>query len=209
VILPNKSKRKAIMSLQKSILSRQIVFINRHPVASEELIKHAKDYFKRAKKTPSSSFEDAINLFVKAIELNPDEPKYRKAFTNYLRYHERELEKRNFNWKWRPKFLYGKIKGKSDIVDYTKHCFISRKPDRAYAARHEIYMKSFEFLTNAGISGDVLEFGVLAGWSSRILAEIMRDEMFLGDLYLFDSFEGLPAISSDVDKTSYDIGERN
>ncbi len=55
-------------------------------------------------------------------------------------------------------------------------------------------------------SGDVFEFGTYKGYTARILAELIRD-FNLQETYLrlFDSFEGLPEITSQVDKTSPEV----
>lgn len=127
--------------------------------------------------------DEAIGLYVRAIELNPDNSDLRK-----------ELEE---------------LLSKRSRLDYTKHCFIDRKGERARLVRYETYLRCIEFLTTSGITGDILEFGVLAGWSSRLFAEIIRDEMFLGDLHLFDSFEGLPLVLPEIDAKSYEISGRN
>ena len=55
-----------------------------------------------------------------------------------------------------------------------------------------------------GLRGDVLEFGVMLGYSAQILAGcISRFHMDSARLHLFDSFEGLP-VMSDEDQKSYE-----
>ncbi|MFC2049409.1 TylF/MycF/NovP-related O-methyltransferase, partial [Chlamydiota bacterium] len=52
-----------------------------------------------------------------------------------------------------------------------------------------------------GLRGDILEFGVMLGYSANILAEcISRFQLKDVRLHLFDSFEGLPAMSAEDQK---------
>ncbi len=94
-------------------------------------------------------------------------------------------------------------------ADLTQMCFIFFDEARARAVHTDAYRRALEFVTIGGVVGDVLEFGVLGGWSARIFAEVMRDIFNLSDFHLFDSFEGLPDYTSTVDITSYEIGGRN
>ena len=93
--------------------------------------------------------------------------------------------------------------------DLTKHCYIFHDPQRAETIHREAVRRCLEYVSIAGVVGDVLEFGVLAGWSARIFCETMRDLMNPGDLHLFDSFDGLPEYTSEVDVNSYEIGGRD
>lgn len=93
--------------------------------------------------------------------------------------------------------------------DLTKMCFIFYDADRARLVFEEAYRRALEFVSIMGVVGDVLEFGVLGGWSARIFSEIMRDVFNLNDLHLFDSFEGLPEYASAIDRNSYEIAGRN
>jgi hypothetical protein len=93
--------------------------------------------------------------------------------------------------------------------DLTKTCFIFYDAERARAIHEEAYRRSLEYVTLAGIAGDVMEFGVLGGWSARIFCETMRDIFNLGNIRLFDSFEGLPEYDSEVDRSSYEIAGRD
>jgi hypothetical protein len=93
--------------------------------------------------------------------------------------------------------------------DLTKMCFIFHDEARARQIHEEAYRRALEFVTIGGVVGDVLEFGVLGGWSARIFSELMRDILNLNDLHLFDSFEGLPDYDSQVDRDSYEIGGRD
>jgi len=93
-------------------------------------------------------------------------------------------------------------------ADLTKMCFIFYDGERARAIHGEAYKRALEFVAISGIVGDVLEFGVLGGWSARLFAEAMRDIFNLNNLHLFDSFEGLPEYASEVDRYSYEIAGR-
>jgi O-methyltransferase len=88
-------------------------------------------------------------------------------------------------------------------------CFIFYDGDGARAIHGEAYKRAIEFVTIGGVVGDVLEFGVLGGWSARLICEAMRDVFNLNNIHLFDSFEGLPDYASEIDKTSYEIGGRD
>jgi O-methyltransferase len=93
--------------------------------------------------------------------------------------------------------------------DLTKMCFIFYDEARALAIHGEAYRRALEFVTIGGVVGDVLEFGVLGGWSARLICETMRDIFNLNNLHLFDSFDGLPDYASAIDRDSYEIGGRN
>jgi O-methyltransferase len=94
-------------------------------------------------------------------------------------------------------------------ADLTKTCFVFYDSERARAIHHEAYRRALEFVTLGGVVGDVMEFGVLGGWSARIFCETMRDIFNLNNIRLFDSFEGLPEYDSEVDRSSYEIAGRN
>lgn len=127
--------------------------------------------------------EAALPLLVRAIEMNPDDPALRTRLAALL-------EDRGG-------------------VDLTQCCFIFPDPVRARTIHAEAYRRALEFVTLGGVVGDVLEFGVLGGWSARIICETLRDLFNLGNVHLFDSFEGLPEYTSEVDRRSYEIGGRN
>ena len=76
---------------------------------------------------------------------------------------------------------------------------------RADAIYGEAFRKCFEYLQGTGIQGDILEFGTLRGYTGRIIASLMKESLYPGRLYLYDSFEGLPEISSPVDRHSYEV----
>lgn len=123
--------------------------------------------------------DGAIGLLVKSLELNPDSQEVRDTL-------QAVLDKRPGR-------------------DLTQECLIF--PDAARATRfyrHAI-QTCMDFVVHGGIEGDILEFGVLGGWTARHFAEISRDMAYYGDLHLFDSFEGLPRMKGNVDLASYDV----
>ena len=108
-----------------------------------------------------------------------------------------------------PRDLLAIIESKNPGSDITRHCFIFYDSERASQIHREAIRRCLEFTAISGVIGDVLEFGVLAGWSSRIFAETMRDCMIMGNLHLYDSFAGLPEYDSVIDRDSYEIAGRN
>ncbi|MFT4551467.1 MAG: hypothetical protein ACI9S8_000077 [Chlamydiales bacterium] len=68
----------------------------------------------------------------------------------------------------------------------------------------EAFTKAFEYILYTGdFCGDILEFGTFRGYTAHILARIMRGCNFNGQLWLYDSFEGLPEISNSNDSECY------
>lgn len=108
-----------------------------------------------------------------------------------------------------PRELLAQIENAKPGPDTTRHCFVFYDPERANQIHREAIRRCLEFTAISGVIGDVLEFGVLAGWSSRIFAETMRDCMIMGNLHLYDSFAGLPEYDSIIDRDSYEIAGRN
>lgn len=165
-------------------LYRAVAIVHQFPYAAIELRQIARLYASAA--SIAWSIGDrarAIAMVAAALECHPKDPGCRK--------------------------LLAEIEASHTGPDTTKHCYVFYDPDRANAIHREAVRRSLEFTAISGIIGDVFEFGVLAGWSSRIFAETMRDCMVMGDLCLYDSFAGLPAYDSVVDRESYEIGGRN
>lgn len=77
--------------------------------------------------------------------------------------------------------------------------------ERADAVYGDALRRAVEYLVGTRVPGDVLEFGTFLGYTARWLACLMRDLDVAGDLWLYDSFEGLPP-PSDVDRGSYEAG---
>jgi O-methyltransferase len=126
---------------------------------------------------------DKLPLLVRALEMNPANTDARAAIA--------------------------KATDSAQGVDLTKTCFVFYDAERARAIHQEAYRRALEFVTLGGVAGDIMEFGVLGGWSARIFCETMRDIFNLNNIRLFDSFEGLPEYDSDVDRSSYEIAGRN
>jgi O-methyltransferase len=127
---------------------------------------------------------DKLNLLVRALEMNPANAEVRSQVEGFLR-------------------------DRGGGADLTQMCFVFYDGARARRIHEEAYKRALEFVTIGGIPGAVMEFGVLGGWSARIFCEVMRDIFNLNNVYLFDSFEGLPDYKSIVDRESYEIGGRN
>jgi O-methyltransferase len=127
--------------------------------------------------------DDKLPLLVRCLEMNPDNDDARTAIETAVK--------------------------SAQGNDLTKTCFIFYDEARAQAIHREAYKRALEFVTLGGIAGDVMEFGVLGGWSARIFCETMRDIFNLNNFHLFDSFEGLPEYDSEVDQLSYEIAGRN
>lgn len=65
--------------------------------------------------------------------------------------------------------------------------------ERADAIYGEAFRRAMEFVCYQRMEGDVLEFGTLNGFTARKLAEMMVELGHPGALWLFDSFQGMPA----------------
>jgi hypothetical protein len=89
--------------------------------------------------------------------------------------------------------------------DLTRECFIFPDGKRADAWYRHAIQTCMDFVVYGGIPGDIYEFGVLGGWTARHFAEVLRDMGHPAHLWLFDSFEGLPRIKTEIDKNSYDV----
>ena len=123
--------------------------------------------------------DGAIGRVVRSIELNPDSQEARDTLQRLLDEHPGR--------------------------DLTQECLIFPDTDRATRWYRNAIQTCMDFIVHGGVAGDILEFGVLGGWTARHFAEISRDMAFYGDLYLFDSFEGLPRLKGAVDLESYDV----
>jgi O-methyltransferase len=163
------------------MFARAISIVPRYAPSRDELRAMSGECL--AKIRPTMAIDDRLILLARALEMDPVNAKVRGDL------HQAHVLRRN-----------------SD--DLTKMCFIFYDEHRARQVHSEAYRRALEFVTIGGVVGDVLEFGVLGGWSARIICEIMRDIFNLNDLHLFDSFEGLPEYSSAVDRDSYEIGGR-
>jgi O-methyltransferase len=77
--------------------------------------------------------------------------------------------------------------------------------ERADFIYGEAFRRCFEYVSGTGVVGDILEFGTYRGYTARLMAGLIKEFRLDGTLYLFDSFEGLPAIDSPVDQQSYEV----
>jgi predicted O-methyltransferase YrrM len=75
---------------------------------------------------------------------------------------------------------------------------------RADAVYGDAFRRAVEFVARSGIPGDVLEFGTCMGYTARWLAGLIVEYDLNAHLWLYDSFEGLPELVSDVDRQSYE-----
>lgn len=126
-----------------------------------------------------NKLNEAIALLVRSIELSPTSDEVRAELKRLI--------------------------GPHPDRDMTQECLIYPNAARGNAIYGEAVQCAIEFATFGGIRGDIYEFGVLAGWTAGLFAKAMRDTQFFGDLYLFDSFHGLPRDKSAVDRQSYDV----
>lgn len=161
--------------------ARAIALNGWHP-ARVELRKMAIKYFTIAKMSPEPSI--LKRLLVRAAEMDSDNLSIRSALEDV-------------------------IKQEDDKSDLTTQCFIFNDAKRAHQIHSEAYKRALEYVTLGGIVGDVLEFGVLGGWSARIFCELMRELNNFSNIHLFDSFTGLPDYESQIDVSSYEIGGRD
>lgn len=85
---------------------------------------------------------------------------------------------------------------------------------RATQIYEEAFRKIFEYLYACRIFGAVAEFGTYMGFTARIQASLIKGfaenqldypEHPPCHLYLYDSFEGFPESSSEIDRQSYEI----
>tara|TARA_R110002074_G_scaffold402283_1_gene606101 strand:- start:1111 stop:2106 length:996 start_codon:yes stop_codon:yes gene_type:complete len=155
--------------------------VNRYGPAKIEIDKIAKSIFAEAITVrDQGDAEAAIVLLVRSIELNPDSGEVRSELARLLA-------------------------AITPHRDLTTECLIFPDAARADKFYRDAIQTCMDFIVYNGIDGDILEFGVLAGWTARRFAETMLDMNYLGDIHLYDSFEGLPRVKSEVDQKSYDV----
>ena len=164
------------------MFARAISLIPRYGPSCEELRMISREYLAKLRRGMPAN--ERLMLLARALEFDPVNSKIR-----------RDLEQTQMD--------------RQGVADLTKTCFIFHDAGRARQIHEEAYRRALEFVTLGGVAGDVLEFGVLGGWSARIFSEIMRDILNLNNLHLFDLFEGLPEYVSAVDRDSYEIGGRD
>ena len=137
-------------------------------------------------------------LFAEAIHVR-DRGDSKKAVALMVR--SRELNPSSGEVRENLKSLLDQMPGR----DLTRECLIFPDAARATKFYRDAIQTCMDFVVYNGVRGEILEFGVLAGWTARHFAEISRDIGFYGDLYLFDSFAGLPRSKSEIDRASYDV----
>lgn len=62
-----------------------------------------------------------------------------------------------------------------------------------------------EYVAGASVQGDIAEFGCMTGRTANVLAAAMASFHCKQKLHLFDSFEGLPKATSEVDSKSHHV----
>jgi O-methyltransferase len=154
--------------------------IYRHGPTAQALMAMSNECYEASK---LATADDRLPLLVSSLEMNPGNNDARAAIA--------------------------KAADSARGGDLTKTCFVFYDSERAREIHQEAYRRALEFVTLGGVVGDIMEFGVLGGWSARIFCETMRDLFNLSNIRLFDSFEGLPEYDSEVDRLSYDIAGRN
>jgi hypothetical protein len=71
----------------------------------------------------------------------------------------------------------------------------------------ETFNTVYKYLKINGMDGNILEFGTYKGYTARKLAKYIKKYTLASHLYVYDSFEGLPEIKSDIDLNSYQVSE--
>jgi len=177
-----KAKKAGDLDLAFNYFS-QAIALARHEPSMDEMKLMAEIYYAQSKNPEIK--DDLIllrDLLVKTIELNPNHLSAKSDLKSLLHSYEEP--------------------------DLTKKCFIFYDGTRAEKLHTEAYKRALEYVTLAGVPGDILEFGVLGGWSSRIFSQLMRDLKNYSRIHLFDSFDGLPEYASSVDTESWEINGR-
>lgn len=123
--------------------------------------------------------DGAIALLVRSLELNPRSGEVRS-----------ELDR----------LLEGRLPR-----DLTRECLIHPDAGRATQNYRNAFQLAIDFVLLNGVCGDIIEFGSLGGWTARHFAELARDSGFLGNLCLYDTFDGLPVAGNTVDQRSADL----
>jgi hypothetical protein len=69
----------------------------------------------------------------------------------------------------------------------------------------DAFRTAFEYIAGNAIQGDFLEFGAYRGYTALMIARLMREFGRSEQLWLYDSFAGLPVIESEIDAASYEV----
>ena len=140
--------------------SRALGLVPRYEPAMKEMKRISQVSLADAREMLKASPRGAVPLLVRAIEADPSNGDARNLLNELL--------------------------GKRTAPDLTTMCFIFYDGDRARQIHGEAYKRVLEFVTIGGVVGEVLEFGVLGGWSARLICETMRDLGNLSRVYLFE-----------------------
>ena len=81
--------------------------------------------------------------------------------------------------------------------------------DMAEAVYNPLLTAVFSYIKYSGIKGNVLEFGSYKGYSARKIAQYINEFGLDSKLTLFDSWVGMPEISSPEDINSYEVAVLN
>ena len=89
---------------------------------------------------------------------------------------------------------FGRFEGRTGVPPAETH-----PPEREMRERYEFMVKAFSAISVNGIKGDYLEFGVGYGKTMWAAWRASRAAGLSPHLWAFDSFEGLPDPTSDID----------
>jgi len=78
---------------------------------------------------------------------------------------------------------------------------------RNHQAIADALLFAVEYVWGAAVEGHVVEFGTMTGRTASVLAAAMATFRHKGELHLFDSFEGLPEATSQIDRDSFHVKE--
>lgn len=79
--------------------------------------------------------------------------------------------------------------------------------DMASIVYRPAFERAIRYLQGNDLTGCVAEFGTYRGFTAQTFAELLRDINWPADLYLYDSFAGLPAPTGN-DASSYEVVRR-
>lgn len=79
----------------------------------------------------------------------------------------------------------------NDITVFPPPCMNAQRAADIY---NPAFQRIVEYVVNSRIQGDVFEFGTFNGYTARTLAEMMYSYQHPGNLRLYDSWEGFPAM---------------
>lgn len=77
--------------------------------------------------------------------------------------------------------------------------------EQSVAEYRPAFQRAIDYLRGEKVYGPVVEFGTCTGFTARIICELLVGRSFDVDVYLYDSFEGLPDMTGTPDEHSYDV----